>query len=147
MVKKKNKRPRKPKPPFRSILEEELAPLLGGVAAYEQEKIPYTVRHDSKYNADWTPGEKYIYETKGYFRTQTDANKYLYIRSALEVEGRGRELIFILESNKTKMPGKKKPRKDGTFYTIANWCDKHGFKWCTKKDTKQIKKWRKEDVV
>lgn len=100
---------------FRSKLEEMVQGLLGAEWMYEPFTIPYISKH--RYTPDFVRGGILV-EVKGYFRPG-DTQKYKAIRDSLPEE---QELVFFLSSPF------KKVRKGGML-TMAQWCDKEGFKW------------------
>ena len=96
----------------------------------------YTISH--KYNPDfiWTDanGRVFLIESKGNFETTNEASKYRHIRSFLP---ENTELVFCFMNGKTKMPRAKK-RKDGTFATVSEWAERHGFQWFTEDTIKEL---------
>ena len=81
---------------------------------------------DHKYQVDFVDPEEpnIFYEAKGYFRTSGEARKYVEIKEQYP----DIEIIFLFQNPFTKMPGARR-RKDGTVYTMAEWADKHGFRY------------------
>lgn len=89
---------------------------------HPNDKISYTVPH--RYEPDFKVlvGDKTYYcESKGRFRTSTEASKYKYIREVLSDK---EELIFIFMKPNTPMPNAKK-RKDGTKQTMEEFLTKN----------------------
>ena len=87
-------------------------------------KLSYYITH--MYQPDFVhPAEPNVYyEAKGRFRTSGEARKYVEIQKQHpEIE-----IIFLFQNPRTKMPGAR-PRKDGTTLTMAEWADKHGFRY------------------
>lgn len=66
-------------------------------------------------------------EAKAFFQDASEAAKYNWVRKALP---EGVELIFLLENPDTKIHYLKK-RKDGSKMTMAEWAEKHKFRWFT----------------
>jgi hypothetical protein len=102
---------------YRSKFEETIAELLPKWN-YEKVKVPYTVHRT--YNVDFAKGDIYI-EAKGFFRPG-DTQKYKAIGDALK--GTGKELVFLLQSPNKKV-------RKGAKMTMADWCEKEGFRWFT----------------
>ena len=105
-------------PKFRSGLEKTFAALYPEKEfVYEPFDIPYTTHR--KYKPDFlhTPTGKLI-ECKGFFR-QGDTLKYKAIRDCSD-----NELIFVLSDPFKKV-------RKGAKITMAQWCDKEGFKYFT----------------
>jgi len=120
---KQNKRPTHP---YKSWLEFrlfEFGSLIG--VPYEPEVLPYTkhINKQCKYTPDGMKGD-FLFEVKGRFRTRDEAEKYIHIKKEYPF----RELIFIFASPGVKFPGSKK-RKDGSFFTMEDWCKKNGFRY------------------
>ena len=87
-------------------------------------KLEYNVPH--VYQPDFIdPYEPWIYyEAKGRFRTSAEARKYVEIQKQHpEIS-----IVFLFQNPRTKMPGAR-PRKDGTTLTMAEWADKHNFRY------------------
>ena len=110
---------------YRSKLEERIH-LANPHLLYEPKdcKLKYTVPHT--YQVDFVdPDEPGIYyEAKGRFLDSGEARKYVVIKE----QNPDIEIIFWFQNPFTKMPGARK-RKDGTVYTMAEWADKHGFRY------------------
>jgi len=93
---------------------------------HPEARVSYTVPH--KYEPDFVyqSTEKTFYvETKGRFRTSSEASKYKYIRDNLKDT---EELIFIFQKPNTPMPNAKK-RKNGTKQTQEEWSTKNKFRF------------------
>lgn len=89
--------------------------------------VKYIVPHT--YEPDFSiekGGMKFLLETKGRFNDSSEARKYLFVREALDEEKS--ELVFIFQKAKTRFPFARK-RKDGTYATQEEWCEKHGFRY------------------
>ncbi len=106
------------KPKFRSGLEKTFAALYPKKEfVYEPFDIPYTTHRKYKPDFVHTPTGKLI-ECKGFFR-QGDTLKYKAIRDCSD-----NELIFVLSDPFKKV-------RKGAKITMAQWCDKEGFKYFT----------------
>lgn len=68
-----------------------------------------------------------LVEIKGYFQEASEASKYLWVRKSLKED---QELVFVFERPQTEFHWLKR-RKDGTRQTMAEWADKHEFRWFT----------------
>lgn len=100
---------------------------------YEITKIPYTIpASNHTYNVDWTIVNGVMIETKGYLSDYKERHKYILIKD----QHPDLDLRFVFD-DPNKLCG-------GTKMTHAKWADKHGFKWCGIRDTKQILGWLKE---
>lgn len=89
-------------------------------------RIDYII--EKKYEPDWYVREgdvEYFIEAKGRFRDSEEARKYVEIKKSLNDNQR---LVFILQRPNGKMPNSRR-RKDGTYFCMADWCDRHGFEW------------------
>lgn len=105
-------------PKFRSGLEKTFAALYPKKEfVYEPFDIPYTTHRKYKPDFVHTPTGKLI-ECKGFFR-QGDTLKYKAIRDCSD-----KELIFVLSDPFKKV-------RKGAKITMAQWCDKEGFKYFT----------------
>lgn len=96
--------------------------------------VSYTIQHI--YEPDFTRvigDELYILETKGRFRTTSEASKYIAIREAIAdivPFDYVPKFCFLFYSGTTPMPHAKR-RKDGTKLTVGEWATKHKFEWYT----------------
>lgn len=92
---------------------------------YEPKHLKVTYKVEHTYQVDFVqPDEQNIYyEAKGYFRSG-EARKYVEIQE----QHPDIEIVFIFQNPFNKMPGARR-RKDGTFLTMAEWADKHGFRY------------------
>ena len=89
-------------------------------------RIDYVI--EKKYEPDWYVREgdiEYFIEAKGRFRDSEEARKYVEIKKSLNDKQR---LVFILQRPNGTMPNSRR-RKDGTYFCMADWCDRHGFEW------------------
>lgn len=101
---------------------------------YEVTKISYTVPESKHtYTVDWTLLSGLLIETKGYLSDHQERNKYVLLKQQYP----SLDLRFVFD-NPNKLCG-------GTKYSHAKWADKYGFKWCSIKDTDQIKTWINDD--
>lgn len=118
---------------YKSHFELEVSEKLGD-ENYEVSEVEYeepAVSH--KYTPDFTitttDGHTVHFETKGRFRTKSEANKYIWVRdSNPEID-----LRFIIMDKKTLMPRSKKT-------TMYNWLLKNGFTVYVWPDIPNIKK-------
>lgn len=100
---------------------------------YEITKIPYTVPESKHtYTVDWTIINGVLIETKGYLSDHAERNKYVLLKK----QHPELDLRFVF-ANPQKLCG-------GMKTTHAEWATKQGFKWCSIKDTDQIRSWVKE---
>jgi len=130
---KRKKSKRKIPKPYRSMFEYDFHQQYNQLL-YEPLKFSYTVERE--YTPDFvSPCGKYWYELKGFFRAG-DSQKYKAIGRCMLVDEP--ELVFVFQDPKTKMCGAKR-RKDGTVATVAEWCDRNGFEWCTKETFDKLK--------
>lgn len=108
----------------RSGLEEKVAQSLiqrGVVYEYETVKIPYTIPASlHKYTPDFILSNGIVVETKGRFLVD-DRFKHLLIRE----QHPQIDIRFVFSSASTKIG-------TGAKTTVAQWCDKYGFKWAVK---------------
>lgn len=87
-------------------------------------KLEYKVAH--VYQPDFIDQneDNIYYEAKGRFQDRPEARKYVEIQQQHpEIE-----IVFLFQNPRNKMPGAR-PRKDGTTLTMAEWADKHGFRY------------------
>ena len=95
---------------------------------HHPDPVPYVV--ERKYYPDFvtTVDGTIIYiEAKGFFAETNEATKYRHVRDALP---ESHELVFLFQRPTTPMP-RAKVKKDGTKTTMADWADRHGFRWYT----------------
>lgn len=127
----KKKEPFKSK--FRSGLEKTFAALYPKKEfVYEPFDIPYTTHRKYKPDFVHTPTGKLI-ECKGFFR-QGDTLKYKAIRDCSD-----KELIFVLSDPFKKV-------RKGAKITMAQWCDKEGFKYFTVQQKEELMNYVTNDV-
>jgi len=138
--------------PYRSALERRVA---GKLKGYDYEPKTHVVEYSMphKYTPDFVPNAcpHVMLEVKGYFRTSSEASKYVAIKRG----NPEREIIFIFSNPMKKAHPSCKVRTDGTILTLAEWCRNHKFLYYNEKElpseiihgticTKWIKKERKE---
>ncbi len=105
---------------FKSHFELEVSEKLGD-ENYEVSELQYEIPAEPhKYVPDFTTtstdGHLIYWETKGRFRTKSEADKYIWVRdSNPEID-----LRFIIMDKKTLMPRSKKT-------TVYSWLVKNGF--------------------
>ena len=121
----------------RSKLEQQFEAMLKEFDVqydYEITKVPYIVPESNHtYTVDWTILKGLLIETKGYLADSTERKKYVLIKE----QHPELDLRFVFGDPNKKCGGMKT--------THAQWADKHGFKWCSIKDTEQIRQWITED--
>jgi len=93
---------------------------------YEPRIIPYEWK--ATYLPDFIPKDRpdVIIEAKGFFRDRREVRKYIAVADS----NPHLTLVFILMYPDKPMPGAKR-RRDGTKYTMSDWCDHHEFLWFT----------------
>tara|TARA_R110001583_G_scaffold112555_1_gene261928 strand:+ start:64 stop:456 length:393 start_codon:yes stop_codon:yes gene_type:complete len=107
----------RPKLPFRSYFEEDVAKVLKKGFEYEPFTVPYTIHR--RYCPDFVHTKSgTLVECKGFFR-EGDTKKYKSVRDCLP---KSQRLVFVL------MKPEKKVRK-GAKMTMAQWCDKERIAW------------------
>ena len=105
---------------FRSRLEEHLADsldTLGVSYEYEPTRIPYTLQ--CKYSPDFVLVNGIHLEAKGYFSSKDRRKMLAVIRDNPDIDIR---MVF-------QKPYQKLYKGSKTSY--AQWCEKHGIKWCS----------------
>lgn len=122
---------------YRSGLEQTMSTLFqevyGQPVDYETEKIQYVVpASNHKYTPDFKlPNGIYI-ETKGRFMP-ADMKKHLLIKQ----QHPDLDIRFIFQN-----PNSTNSKRTKTTY--ANFCEKHGFRYCSYRDTDTIISWARE---
>lgn len=122
---------------YRSGLEQTMSTLFqdvyGQPVDYETEKIQYVVpASNHKYTPDFKlPNGIYI-ETKGRFMP-ADMKKHLLIKQ----QHPDLDIRFIFQN-----PNSTNSKRTKTTY--ANFCEKHGFRYCSYRDTDTIVSWARE---
>lgn len=117
---------------YRSKFEQSFAKKFTDLA-YEPTSIPYWSAHT--YTPDFvSPSGRYWFELKGFFR-RGEPKKYVDVSRQLHFDrpddiNHVPKLVFVFMNPDKKMPGARR-RKDGTYYTMKDWADKHKFLWCT----------------
>lgn len=121
----------------RSRLEQQFERVLQEYDAkyeYECTKIPYIVPESKHtYTVDWTLLNGVLVETKGRLADYAERRKY----ELLKQQNPDLDLRFVFADPNKLVGGTK-------TVTHCAWAEKHNFKWCSIKDTEQIKKWVKE---
>tara|TARA_R100000781_G_scaffold112921_1_gene80635 strand:+ start:352 stop:759 length:408 start_codon:yes stop_codon:yes gene_type:complete len=118
---------------FRSGLEKTFAALYPKEAFdYEPYDVPYITKRKYKPDFVHNPTGKLI-ECKGFFR-QGDTLKYKAIRDCSD-----KELIFVLSDPFKKV-------RKGAKITMAQWCDKEGFKYFTVQQKEELMNYVTNDV-
>ncbi|MFW3388706.1 UNVERIFIED_CONTAM: hypothetical protein RF648_22250, partial [Kocuria sp. CPCC 205274] len=113
--------------PYDSLLERDLHAGILSCARFhnKEDRVSYSVPHT--YEPDFVldkEGRTYLVEVKGRFRDNTEASKYVHIRSYLPET---HELVFLWDRSNVTFPFAKK-RKDGTKATHEEWATKHKFR-------------------
>lgn len=85
---------------------------------------------ERKYKPDFVKGDTLI-EVKGFFRTGDQA-KYLAVKDQLEREDEGKELVFCFSNPDKKV-------RKGAKMSMADWCNRHGFRYFHINDIGRIK--------
>ena len=120
----------------RSKLEERFEVILQDLDVqyeYEVTRIPYTVPESHHtYTVDWTLLNGKLIETKGYLSDHAERRKYVLLKE----QHPELDLRFVFD-NVNKLCG-------GTKMTHGKWAEKYNFKYCSIKDTDQIKHWINE---
>ena len=102
-------------------------------------RLSYVLEKNYEPDFVYTDGSIVTYiEAKGRFRDKMEVAKYLAVRKNLKWN---EELVFALQNPRANMPQAKR-RRDGSKYSISEWCTKHGFDWYTV-DT-MPSEWRKK---
>ena len=117
----------------RSKLEERFESILKDFDVpyeYEVTKIDYIIPESSHtYTVDWTVLNGKLIETKGYLSDHSERRKYILLKE----QHPDLDLRFVFD-NPNKLCG-------GTKMSHAKWAEKYGFRYCSIKDTEQIKQW------
>ena len=110
---------------YRSRFEERLGRKLKK-CNYEPFIVPY--EYKATYLPDFVPKNDptVIIEAKGCFRNKQEIRKYI----AVAESNPHLKLVFILMYPNKPMPGAKR-RRDGTKYSMREWCENHEFDWYT----------------
>ena len=121
----------------RSRLEQQFERLLQEFEVmydYEVTKIPYTIPESKHtYTVDWTLLNGVLLETKGRLADYAERKKY----ELLKEQHPDLDLRFVFADPNKLVGGTK-------TVTHGAWATKHNFKWCSIKDTEQIRSWVKE---
>lgn len=117
----------------RSKLEERFESILKDFDVpyeYEVTKLDYIIPESSHtYTVDWTILNGKLIETKGYLSDHSERRKYVLLKE----QHPNLDLRFVFD-NPNKLCG-------GTKMSHAKWAEKYGFRYCSIKDTEQIKQW------
>lgn len=111
---------------YDSKFEEKIDKQFPQLKYHPDNTITYSI--PSHYEPDFTfvtTHKTYLVESKGRFRTSTEAAKYKHVRDYLPAD---HEIIFVFMKENTPMPNAKK-RKDGTKQTQEEWALKNGFQF------------------
>lgn len=124
----KNKKKKRKTPsyfPYRSALEKRIAQKLSDDYIYEPKDISVNYETPHRYKPDFIlKGMKdVLFEVKGYFRTSSEAAKYIYIKK----NNPDLEIIFIFNNSFKKAHSNCRERVDGSIMTLAEWADKQEF--------------------
>ena len=116
---------------FKSTLEQSLKKECLEEYQYEppESAMRYSVPH--VYNPDFVHpnSPNIIIEVKGWFiKGSADAQKYISIAR----DNPEKELVFLFSNPDKKAYAGCRPRSDGTFMTLGEWCYKHRFLFFTK---------------
>ena len=87
--------------------------------------VSYSRAHMSAIKLAELKDQVILVEAKGRFRDAMDAKRYINIRQALPVDV---ELVFLFQRPSEPMPRRSR-RLDGTRFSVADWAEKHDFKW------------------
>lgn len=118
---KSKKRQRAIKNGYNSGLEEDIAKKYKIKEYYEIEKIDYIIpESEHHYTPDFSLPNGIIIETKGRF-TSEDRKKHLLIKK----QHPELDIRFLFKKADKRI-------KKGSNTTCADWCNKHGFKYCEK---------------
>lgn len=120
---------------YDSKFEQQIDKQFPQLEYHPEHSIQYTI--PSRYEPDFkysTTSKTYLIESKGRFRTSTEAAKYKHVREVLPVE---HEIVFVFMKPNTPMPNAKK-RKDGTKQTQEEWAAKNGFRFFYTHNLKEL---------
>lgn len=121
---------------YRSGLEDSISAFFSSNAIsfqYEDVKIDYTIpvtKH--RYTPDFLLNNGIFIETKGRF-VATDRKKHLLIKE----QHPELDIRFVFQNPNNKITKQSKT-------TYADWCNKHGFKFCSRDELDVILLWTKE---
>lgn len=114
---------------FRSGLEEENCRLLesmGVPVLYEVTRIPFCQPAQQRhYTPDFELPNGILVETKGLFDAD-DRKKHLLVQQ----QHPGLDIRFVFQNPHAKLA-------KGSRTTYAHWCDKHQFRWATRRIPKE----------
>lgn len=121
----------------RSKLEQRFEEILKDfnvLYEYEITKVPYIIPESNHtYTVDWTVGNGLLLETKGFLADHAERKKYILIKE----QHPNIDLRFVFQDPNKQCGGMKT--------THAQWAEKNGFKYCSVRDTEQLKNWITED--
>ena len=110
--------------PYKSTLEYKVAKEYLTNYLYEPKESIVTYQVPHEYNPDFVhPNQPDILiECKGFFiKGFSDAQKYL----AVIRDNPDKELVFVFSDPNKKAYAQCRSRKDGSFMTLAEWCEKN----------------------
>ena len=111
---------------YKSALESKVAQLLGKEWQYEEWTVPYTL--EKNYVVDFSRDALFI-EVKAFFRPG-DIAKYKAVQETLR--DTEHELVFVLANPLKKV-------RKGSKATMAQWCEKNGFRWYSVNDLSSLR--------
>ena len=110
---------------YRSKLEKQLG--LGVLRDMKYEPFTISYTQVKEYLPDFVnESKKILFEAKGYFRTASEAKKYVDVKASNPEW----EIIFIFSDPDKPLPWAKKRKGDGKRMSHKEWAEKHGFKCC-----------------
>ena len=117
---------------YKSELEEQIHKQIGTDWEYEQHKYPYSI--PKTYTPDFTnkkdTNNTVWIEVKGYFQDYNEVMKYLALKNDYPLK----KIVFIFSNPKKKVYAQARRRTDGSFMSLGEWSDKHGFTYYSAKD-------------
>ncbi|WP_421664998.1 hypothetical protein [Pantoea agglomerans] len=120
---------------YDSKFEQQIDKQFPQLEYHPENTIQYTI--PSRYEPDFkycTDNKTYLIESKGRFRTSTEAAKYKHVREVLPAN---HEIVFVFMKPNTPMPNAKK-RRDGTKQTQEEWATKNGFRFFYTQNLKEL---------
>lgn len=120
---------------YDSKFEQQIDKQFPQLEYHPENTIQYTI--PSRYEPDFkycTNTKTYLIESKGRFRTSTEAAKYKHVREVLPAN---HEIVFVFMKPNTPMPNAKK-RRDGTKQTQEEWAVKNGFRFFYTHNLKEL---------
>ena len=121
--------------PYRSALEKRIAKKISEGYQYEPKGVFIDYKMPHRYKPDFVHPKQpnILIEVKGYFRTSSEASKYVCIKR----DNPEKEIVFIFNNSFKKAHSNCRPRKDGTVLTLQEWCSKNGFLYYDERDIPQ----------